>query len=319
MNIDSPPDRAAPARPVTTATLKIHELEAFRAVMLRGTATEAAVLMHTTQPVISKLIARFQHSIGIQLFELRKSRLVPTPEAHILFKTIERTYVGLDHVAQAIAELQGGHSGRLIIGSLPSFGMGPLAGITAEFLQAEPNLEVLIETVNSSLIRHSVVSGKVDLGIALKSVDTAGVRAEPLVSVNTVCVMGKGHPLGARREIGVADLRGQPLILPSRDSASRAAIDQVFGEAGITPRVIAETSYAMTMCLLAMQGNGAALVSPFAAMHLRKAGLVVKRFVPRIPVELLLLTALDTSPSRIAARFIERMHRSLDRFEEVWG
>lgn len=312
-------NRPAPSEPVTTVTLKIHELEAFRAVMLRGTATEAAVLMHTTQPVISKLIARFQRTIGIQLFELRKSRLVPTPEAHILFKTIERTYVGLDHVAQAIAELQGGHSGRLIIGSLPSFGMGPLASITAEFLDAEPNLEVLIETVNSSLIRHSVVSGKVDLGIALKSVDTAGVRATPLVSVNTVCVMGKRHPLSAKREVSVGDLRDQPLILPSRDSASRAAIDEVFAKGGVTPRVIAETSYAMTMCLLAMQGNGAALVSPFAAMHLRKAGLVVKRFAPQIPIELLLLTALDTPPSRIAARFIDRMHRSLDRFEETWG
>lgn len=311
--------RPMSAQPLATSSLKIHELEAFRAVMLRGTATEAAVLMHTTQPVISKLIARFQRSIGIQLFELRKSRLVPTPEAHILFKTIERTYVGLDHVAQAIAELQGGHSGRLIIGSLPSFGMGPLASITAEFLNAEPNLEVLIETVNSSLIRHSVVSGKVDLGIALKSVDTAGVRAEPLVSVNTVCVMAKGNPLASKREIRVRDLDDAPLILPSRDSASRAAIDEVFAEAGIVPRVVAQTSYAMTMCLLAMQGNGVALVSPFAATHLRKAGLVVKRFAPEIPIDLLLLTPLDTSPSRIATSFIERMHRSLSSFEEVWG
>lgn len=48
-------------------------------------------MLHTTQPLISKLISRFQHVSGLTLFELRKSRLVPTPEAHILFNTIERS------------------------------------------------------------------------------------------------------------------------------------------------------------------------------------------------------------------------------------
>ncbi|OWT80652.1 MULTISPECIES: LysR substrate-binding domain-containing protein [unclassified Achromobacter] len=300
-------------------TLKIHEVEAFRAVMIRGTATDAAVLMHTSQPVISKLIARFQRHIGIKLFELHKSRLVPTPEARVLFNTIQRTYVGMEHIAQTIAELRGGHSGKLIVGSQPSFGMGPLASIATAFLKERPGIQIQIETVTSGLIRHSVISGKADMGIAERSIDVTGVNAEPLVQVNTVCVMNKDHSLAAKRVIKAKDLHGVAMILPSRDSASHASIAGMFAQEQVEPEVVVETGYGMNMCVLALQGAGVALVSPFAALSLRDAGLVVKRFEPSLPIGLMLMTAVDTPPSRIAALFIERLHEAMAPLRETWG
>jgi DNA-binding transcriptional LysR family regulator len=300
-------------------TLKIHEVEAFRAVMIRGTATDAAVLMHTSQPVISKLIARFQRHIGIKLFELHKSRLVPTPEARILFNTIERTYVGMEHIAQTIAELRGGHSGKLIVGSQPSFGMGPLASIATAFLKERPGIQIQIETVTSGLIRHSVISGKADMGIAERSIDVTGVNAEPLIQVNTVCVMNKDHSLAGKRAIKAKDLEGVAMILPSRDSASLASISGMFAQEQVQPEVVVETGYGMNMCVLALQGAGVALVSPFAALPLRRAGLVVKRFEPNLPIELMLMTAADAPPSRIAAMFIERLHDAMAPLRETWG
>lgn len=300
-------------------TLKIHEVEAFRAVMIRGTATEAAVLMHTSQPVISKLIARFQRHIGIKLFELHKSRLVPTPEARVLFNTIERTYVGMEHIAQTIAELRGGHSGKLIVSSQPSFGMGPLASIATAFLKERPGVQIQIETVTSGLIRHSVISGKADLGITERSIDVTGVSVAPLVQVNTVCVMHKSHPLAGKRCVKAKDLQGIPMILPSRDSASHAGVVGVLAREQVTPEVVFETGYGMNMCVLALQGAGVALVSPFAALPLRQAGLVVKRFEPSLPIELILMTAVDTPPSRIAAMFIERLHDAMTPLQETWG
>ncbi|ETF01416.1 hypothetical protein W822_18530 [Advenella kashmirensis W13003] len=291
--------------------LKIHEVEAFRAVMLRGTVTEAAVMLHTSQPVVSKLLARFQRIINIRLFELRKSRLVPTQEAYILFKTIQRTYIGLDHVAQTISELQGGHRGRLSIGCLPSFGMGPLTSITADFLKLEPEVQISIETVNSSLIRHSVLSGKIDMGIIVPSIDMSGMEVEPLVSDHLVCVMDKSNPLSSRRKIHIDDLRNQPMVFPSRESATRAMMDQIFLEQDFAPTISAETSYGMTMCLLALQGAGAALVSPHVAMPLKRAGLIVKKFEPQVQIELVLLTALDHPRSRLANTFIDFMKQAL--------
>lgn len=299
--------------------LKIHEVEAFRAVMLRGTATDAAVLMHTSQPVISKLIARFQRHIGIKLFELHKSRLVPTPEARVLFNTIERTYVGMEHIAQTIAELRGGHSGKLIIGSQPSFGMGPLPAVAADFIKERPGIQIQIDTVTSNLIRYSVISGKADLGITERSIDVSGVHVAELIRVNTVCVMHKDHALARQRVVKASDLRGVPMILPSRDSASHTAIMGVLAREQVTPVPVAETGYGINMCILALQGAGLALVSPFAALPLRRAGLVVRRFEPVLPIELILMTAVNTPPSRIAVTFIERLHEAMTPLLQMWG
>jgi len=291
--------------------INYREIEAFRAVMISGTATGAAVLLHTSQPVISKSIARLQSSTGVKLFELRKSRLVPTPEAQILFRTIERSYVGLEHIGQTLAELRGAHTGRISIGTLPSFGIGILPKIVKSFLDKHPTVQISIETVNSSLIKYSVASGKLDLGITLKDIDTAGVRATPLATLNAVCVMHHSHPLANKRVVRIHDLQDQAFIAPGRDSAFRISTDGIFAAHGVTPNVVAETSYAVTTCMLALQGIGVGLVTPAVVPDLLKIGLVAKLFEPRLPINLLLLLPLDYSPSKIAERFIAELKGSL--------
>ncbi|HVL77579.1 MAG TPA: LysR family transcriptional regulator, partial [Noviherbaspirillum sp.] len=44
--------------------MNLKEVEAFRAVMLTGSMTAAAQQMHTSQPNISRLIARLEKSLG---------------------------------------------------------------------------------------------------------------------------------------------------------------------------------------------------------------------------------------------------------------
>jgi DNA-binding transcriptional LysR family regulator len=42
------------------------------------------MLLHTSQPAISRLIRQLEHASKLKLFELRRGRLAPTPEAHAL-------------------------------------------------------------------------------------------------------------------------------------------------------------------------------------------------------------------------------------------
>lgn len=301
------------------AGINHRQVEAFRAVMISGTATGAAVLLHTSQPVVSKMIARFQSSTGLKLFELHKSRLVPTPEARILFRTVERSYIGLEHIEHTIAELRGATTGRISIGTLPSFGMGVLPKVVNAFLTAYPETQIAIETVNSSLIKYSVVSGKVDIGITLKDIDTAGVSATPLISVSAVCVMPRGHPLASKRVIEVGDLRDESFIAPSRDDALRVSVETLFANHGVSPRIVSETTYAVTICMLALQGVGIGLVTPLIVPDFLKIGLVARPFEPRLRIDLLLLRSLDSSLSRIAEQFISELKHSLGELEQFEG
>lgn len=293
--------------------LKHRHIEAFRAVMIRGTATEAAVLLHTSQPVVSKLIARFQQTSGLKLFELRRGRLVPTPEARVLFNTIERSYVGLEQIGQTIAELRGTHTGRIQLGCLPSLGMGTLPKIVKRFIEDHPGVQVSIETVASPLVRDSVASGRLDLGITVKEVDPVGTELEPLASFSAVAVLSRTHPLAKKRSIRVTDLEGQPFLAAGRMDGMHATMLALFARHGVTPVVVSETTYALTTCMLALHGVGIGVVSPLAVPDLQRAGLVVRPFLPRVPVELVILTPKDLPRSRLTEAFVKTLKANIRR------
>ena len=48
--------------------MNLRQLEAFRAVMLTGSVTQAAQSMHLSQPAVSKLIADLEYTVGFKLF-----------------------------------------------------------------------------------------------------------------------------------------------------------------------------------------------------------------------------------------------------------
>jgi len=297
--------------PLFSPALKHRHIEAFRAVMIRGTTTEAAALLHTSQPVVSKLVARFQTTSGLKLFELHKGRLAPTPEARILFNVIERSYLGLEQIGQTIAELRGAHSGRIQIGCLPSVGMGALTRIVKIFTTQHPGVEVVIETVASTLIKESVASGRLDLGITSRRIDTAGTDVSPLVSVSAVAVMSRTHPLARKRAVHVRDLDGLSYLCAGRNDDMHATMLGLFAEHGVAPQITSETTYALTTCMLALHGVGIGVVSPFVVAGLKKLGLVVKPFLPSVPVDLAILTPKDVPSSRLTEAFIQTVRTFL--------
>src|ERR1700738_3691425 len=78
------------------ARINSRQVEAFRAMMLTGSVTEAAKLMAVTQPAVSRLLRDFQALLKMELFERRGRGLVPTASATALYMEVERSFVGLE-------------------------------------------------------------------------------------------------------------------------------------------------------------------------------------------------------------------------------
>ncbi|WP_245333904.1 LysR family transcriptional regulator, partial [Bradyrhizobium guangdongense] len=73
------------------ARINSRQVEAFRAMMLTGSVTEAAKLMVVTQPAVSRLLRDFQALLKMELFERRGTGLVPTAAAMALYTEVERS------------------------------------------------------------------------------------------------------------------------------------------------------------------------------------------------------------------------------------
>ncbi|PMS15247.1 transcriptional regulator, partial [Paraburkholderia rhynchosiae] len=60
--------------------LGFRHIEAFRAVMSSNSMTNAARVMHTSQPQVSRLISQLESITAFPLFERNGSRLNPTQD-----------------------------------------------------------------------------------------------------------------------------------------------------------------------------------------------------------------------------------------------
>nr|WP_201448965.1 LysR family transcriptional regulator [Sinorhizobium medicae] len=55
--------------------MRFSQVEAFRAVMLSGSTTAAAEILHTSQPNISRSISQLEKETGLRLFERLPGKL----------------------------------------------------------------------------------------------------------------------------------------------------------------------------------------------------------------------------------------------------
>jgi DNA-binding transcriptional LysR family regulator len=291
--------------------MNFRQIEAFRAVMLTGTTTEAATLLHTTQPAVSRLIRQFEHASKLKLFELHRGRLVPTPEAKALLREVERSYTGLERVKEAVEALRDAGIGRLAVGAVPSLGMSVLPGVIRAFLEKHRKAAVALHTLGSTHVRDGVASGLFDIGFAAQEIDTSGVKAQPFVTTRAVCVMNREHPLAQKRVVRARDLAGVPLILLTRTDVTRRRLDEVLAAAEVAPRPLVETTYGATVCALALEGVGAGIVNPLIASDFVGRGLVIKPFEPTVFFDIYVLYPLPSPASRLALEFESEVRQAL--------
>ena len=94
--------------------VNLRHIEIFHAVMTAGNLTEAAQMLHTSQPTVSRELARFEKVLGLKLFERTRGRLHPTVQGLRLFEEVQRSWYGLDRIVSAAESLRSIRS--LVIG-----------------------------------------------------------------------------------------------------------------------------------------------------------------------------------------------------------
>src|SRR4051812_41704522 len=75
----------------TLPALTHRHVEVFRAVMTAGSVTAAAQALFTSQPTVSRELARMQYLLGLALFDRVRGRLQPTAQAYALFDEVQRS------------------------------------------------------------------------------------------------------------------------------------------------------------------------------------------------------------------------------------
>jgi DNA-binding transcriptional LysR family regulator len=286
--------------------LTLRQIEAFHAVIVHGTVTEAAERMHTSQPSVSRLIQELEDETGLQLFTREKRRIKPTSAAAELFKEVSRAFSGLADIARAAETIGGFRTGAVRVICFPAFSEGFMAEVFCRFRARYPGAELSLETQHTPMIIEAIAAQRFDVGLAGYDVQVPEATSERLTSADHVCVLPADHPLAGKSTITPADLRDVDFISAVNSDLNRQRIDEAFNAAGVSKRSVLEVQSATVVCAMVVRGMGVSIVNPFAAAAFQP-GLVMRRFSVSLPFVATALRPRNRPNSKFAAALIDEI------------
>lgn len=290
------------------------QIEAFRAVMMSGGVTAASRLLRISQPAVSRLIRDLQAKLGLRLFEKRGTRLVPTAEALALFREVERSFVGLDRLSRAAADIRTHRAGMLRVAALPALANGFLPRFAGQFLRERPKLDLQLFGLTSPLVVDWVASGQCDVGFAADPIEQPTIEIETMARVPAVAVLPAGHRLARRRRVALEEMRGEPFVSLGASSLIRYRIDAAFMDRGVKRELRIETPLSEIACALVATGVGVSIVDPFTAAEFATRGVVARPLAPRLLFEIALVSSTLRPLSGVTREFVDAFRAHMRAF-----
>lgn len=284
-------------------SISLRHIEVFRAIMISGSMTEAAAMLHTSQPTVSRELARMEYLTQLRLFERVRGRLRPTAQALQLYEQVQQAYIGLERIVGAAQALRDFEQGQLTIACLPVFALSLLPAACRDFLARFPKVGISITPQESPVLEEWLSGQRYDLGLTETAAAPPGTELSLLLTADEVCVLPDGHPLLEKEALTPADFAGQPFISLSVVDSYRQQIDAVFRQAGVERRLLLDTHSAASVCAMVRQGIGLAIVNPLTALDYANQGVQLRRFTVPLPFTVNLVRPLHRAPSPLVDQF----------------
>ncbi|WP_336797347.1 LysR family transcriptional regulator [Erwinia aphidicola] len=298
------------------AGISLRHIEIFHAVITTGNLTEAAALLHTSQPTVSRELARFEQLTGLQLFERVRGRLQPTAQGLHLFEEVQRSWYGLDRIVSAAEGLRQFRQGELSLACLPVFSQSLLPLLCQPFMQRYPDLSLNIIPQESPLLEEWLSAQRYDLGLTETTHTPAGTERSALFTADEVCVLPADHPLAQRAVLTPADFNGLNYISLSRTDSYRQILDGIFAEHGVQRRMVMETHSAASVCSMVKAGIGVSIVNPLTALDYADSGVTIRRFSIAVPFTVSLIRPRHRPASALVDAFSQHLHQHIGLFSE---
>ena len=296
---------SASASTLGTPALTHRQLAMFRAIMLHGNLGRAAEVSHSSQPTLSRELARLEQLLGFDLFDRVRGRLRPTLRAMALMQEVERSFIGLEQIGARARELRTLCVGRLRLACLPALAHALVPRALVLLATARPDAAVSVCPEESPWLEQAMSEQRYDLGLSEATEAPAGVKLHTLLQVNEVAVLPGGHALCHKAVLEPQDFAGERFISLAPDDRYRQAIDVMFASAGVTRNTCLETASAVAVCAMVRQGLGVAIVNPLTALELAGPYLIVRPLSVAIAFKVSLLLPEVAAPHPLQEALVQ--------------
>ncbi|MEP6502584.1 MAG: LysR substrate-binding domain-containing protein [Betaproteobacteria bacterium] len=285
--------------------MRLKHIEVFNAVMLTGTVSAAARLLHVTQPAVTQTLQHADLQLGYALFTRQRNRLIPTREAQLLYPEVQRLMSQIESVRRLAAALGSGVDSQFRILVVPSLAVKALPDALQLFRAKFPQVPVSIRTLHSNEIARAIALQEADVGIVYGRLQHPAVHDDLVATGRLVCVTKAGDDVVDRRTtVALEDVLRTPFIrIDERDPLGAMLADHWL-RLGLAPQGGMTVQTHHIAMVLAENGFGPALIDSFTAQASVGDRLHVRTLVPEIPVEVRAMLPQGVRSPKTTAAFI---------------
>jgi len=287
--------------------MRLRQIEVFHAIYTSGSMTNAAAKLSVSQPSVSKVLAHAEQQLGYRLFDRVKGKLIPTPEAHQLFKHVADVYHDVDRLRHVAANLKAANAGRIRVASTPAFGLEVLPKAVASFRDTNEDTVFEIETLHLDELTDALLESRIDVGLAFDPAPNPGIEEQKLASARFVVLAHDEATFDGRSTLSIDDLGGHPFIgMNSRGPLGRALSAYIASSDAELDVVAWSETYHVAKVLVAC-GAGVTIVDEITARSAVAGDVVMLALEPPLEFDIKALHLGDAPLSISAKRFIKHL------------
>ena len=286
--------------------LDLTQMRAVLAVRETGTVTRAAEQLGLSQPAVSRLVAALEAEVGFMVFDRNRKRMITSERGAKFLDEAQSALRGMARLLVLAGELRRGNSGLLRVAAIAPLALGLVARAVAIHSRKIPKITFEIEILGRQAQLEELRAGRIDIALAAMPFSGAGLRVEPILEADAVCLLRSDHRLARRRQLGPADIADEALVLGRPESIVRQRLDDTFRQSNLTQKVASVADNTPVVVALVASGVGVAVTHAFPKETL-PANVVSRRFRPRISFTYAIVTQAGDFRSLAIAEFSETL------------
>lgn len=217
--------------------MDLHQLKVFHTAVQAGGFTHASRKLHLSQSTISQHIKQLEDELGCPLFMRVGKQVIPTQAGQLLREHCERIFQDVKNAEMSIQELTGLRKGKVRFGSGATTLIYQLPHVLEAYQARYPDVELIVVSEISEVIRRDVAAHRLDLGLVMLPVNEPNLQVEPLFAEELQIALPARHPLAQKRVLRAKDLQQLRFILYEHKTVMRQLIDNFLAELGVRPQV----------------------------------------------------------------------------------
>jgi DNA-binding transcriptional LysR family regulator len=269
--------------------IKLRQLNVFIAVVQCGSMAKAAGQLAISQPVISKMIAELEQTLGLPILERSRLGVQPTLYGRALLRRSISLCNDLRTSVDELQSLADPTTGELRVGSTEPVMAGLLPAIVDRLSRRYPRLALhIIEDEPPELQNRHLRNHDVDLMIGRLPGPTSApdTSVQVLLHETGVVVAGLKNPWARRRKIDLSELINERWCLPPRESFPGGWIANAFQACGLEMPRAHVTVYSIQMQNALLSTGRFLSFLPATMLHFSAKRLSLKVLPVEMPVHM---------------------------------